>query len=177
MCANTSKRIRHFARWFPRRYVLLCEAGPLIIELNKPRPPTDNLAQFGCARADCHRELSRGQKVSLFWVTVYGRLATVKETRKKKPHTKVKTALMSTTHRHMIWISKKNNNLLKLKRLEAFFIWVWVFVCFWKNRLSNFFLSYKQNRSEECLLETTLNLVGFAWLTFKSLTSTPECLN
>ena len=50
VCANTSKRIKHFVSWFPRRYVLLCGPGPLIIESNKPRLPMDNLARFGRER-------------------------------------------------------------------------------------------------------------------------------
>lgn len=50
VCANTSKRIKHFVSWFPRRYVLLCGPGPLITESNKPRLPMDNLARFGWER-------------------------------------------------------------------------------------------------------------------------------
>lgn len=61
VCTNTSKRIRLFVSWFPREYVLLCGVGPLIIELQKPRLPMDNLGRFGWDRADSHRKLCKGQ--------------------------------------------------------------------------------------------------------------------
>lgn len=66
VCTNTSKRIRHVVSPIPLEYVLLCGLGPLIIDLNKPGLPMDNLARFGWARAHSHRKVCKDQKVALF---------------------------------------------------------------------------------------------------------------
>lgn len=58
-----AKRIRHFVNWFPHEYVLLCTLGALIIELNKPRLPMDNLVLFDWARAGSHRKQQRDQQL------------------------------------------------------------------------------------------------------------------
>lgn len=37
VCTKKSERIMRVVSWFPREYIVFCGAGPLIIDLNKPR--------------------------------------------------------------------------------------------------------------------------------------------